>query len=71
MQDGLNELRSELREDAPAGITLDQLSMGMSGDFPIAIAEGATLVRVGQAIFGARALPDGHYWPSSCEETPP
>ncbi len=37
--------------------------MGMSGDFEIAIEEGATIVRVGQAIFGPRALPDSHYWP--------
>lgn len=35
-------------------ISMDELSMGMSGDFPIAIAEGATLVRVGSAIFGGR-----------------
>ncbi len=39
--------------------------MGMSGDFEIAIEEGATVVRVGQAIFGARALPDSHYWPTN------
>ena len=37
--------------------------MGMSGDFELAIEEGATVVRVGQAIFGARATPDSHYWP--------
>jgi pyridoxal phosphate enzyme (YggS family) len=36
---------------------LAELSMGMSGDFEAAIAEGATLVRVGSAIFGARAAP--------------
>ena len=36
------------------GLALDTLSMGMSGDFEIAIAEGATLVRVGSAIFGKR-----------------
>ena len=35
--------------------------MGMSGDFEIAIEEGATVVRVGQAIFGARAMPDAYY----------
>lgn len=40
-----------------------ELSMGMSGDFEIAIEEGATVVRVGQAIFGARLRPDGFYWP--------
>jgi uncharacterized pyridoxal phosphate-containing UPF0001 family protein len=37
------------------GLTLDTLSMGMSGDLESAIAEGATLVRVGSALFGARA----------------
>ncbi len=60
----LRQLRDRLRQDAPAGIGLDELSMGMSGDFEIAIEEGATVVRVGQAIFGARALPDSHYWPT-------
>ncbi|MCK9510549.1 MAG: YggS family pyridoxal phosphate-dependent enzyme [Pigmentiphaga sp.] len=59
----LRTLRDQLRDSAPAGIGLDELSMGMSGDFEIAIEEGATVVRVGQAIFGARALPDAHYWP--------
>lgn len=60
----LRNLRERLRQDAPAGIVLDELSMGMSGDFEIAIEEGATVVRVGQAIFGARATPDSYYWPS-------
>lgn len=63
----LRTLRDRLRQDAPAGIDLDELSMGMSGDFEIAIEEGATVVRVGQAIFGARDTPDSHYWPP---ETP-
>ncbi len=60
----LRNLRDQLRQSAPAAISLDELSMGMSGDFEIAIEEGATVVRVGQAIFGARALPDTYYWPS-------
>ncbi len=60
----LRSLRDRLRQDAPSGIALDELSMGMSGDFEIAIEEGATVVRVGQAIYGARALPDSHYWPA-------
>lgn len=59
----LRRLRDQLRQEAPAGMMLDELSMGMSGDFEIAIEEGATTVRVGQAIFGARALPDSYYWP--------
>jgi pyridoxal phosphate enzyme (YggS family) len=48
----LRELRDEL--ESAAGIRLPHLSMGMSGDFTIAIEEGATLVRVGTAIFGER-----------------
>ncbi|PJK04283.1 YggS family pyridoxal phosphate-dependent enzyme [Lysobacteraceae bacterium NML71-0210] len=60
----LRQLRDALRQELPDGIDLDALSMGMSGDFPIAIEEGATVVRVGQAIFGARPTPDSHYWPS-------
>ncbi|WP_414655907.1 YggS family pyridoxal phosphate-dependent enzyme [Frateuria sp.] len=48
------ELR-DLRDAAVArGHTLPCLSMGMSGDFPLAIAEGATEVRIGTAIFGQR-----------------
>lgn len=46
----------QLRERAVAdGFDLPRLSMGMSGDFEIAIAEGATELRIGSAIFGARA----------------
>jgi hypothetical protein len=44
-----------LRDAHGGAAALPELSMGMSHDFPIAIAEGATLVRVGTAIFGARA----------------
>lgn len=42
---------------------LTELSMGMSGDFEVAIEEGASVVRVGQAIFGDRPTSDGFYWP--------
>jgi pyridoxal phosphate enzyme (YggS family) len=49
----LRELRSELR-DKPGGDALRELSMGMSADFEVAIEEGATIVRVGTAIFGPR-----------------
>lgn len=61
----LRILRDRLRQELSAGIGLDELSMGMSGDFEIAIEEGATVVRIGQAIFGARTLPDSYYWPDS------
>lgn len=47
----LRALAEQLRAD---GIELDTLSMGMSADMAAAIAEGATIVRVGSAIFGAR-----------------
>jgi pyridoxal phosphate enzyme (YggS family) len=47
----LRELKERL---APAGIALDTLSMGMSDDLEAAIFEGATMVRVGTAIFGMR-----------------
>jgi pyridoxal phosphate enzyme (YggS family) len=66
----LRTLRDRLRQDAPAGISLGELSMGMSGDFELAIEEGATVVRVGQAIFGARSLPDSHFWPSTTPQAP-
>jgi hypothetical protein len=49
----LRKLRDQL--EAEFEVRLPQLSMGMSGDFPIAIEEGATLVRVGTAIFGERS----------------
>ncbi len=50
----LRELRERLCSGAGGG-TLTELSMGMSGDFEVAIGEGATIVRVGTAIFGPRA----------------
>jgi uncharacterized pyridoxal phosphate-containing UPF0001 family protein len=51
------------RQEASAGLSFDELSMGMSGDYELAIEEGATVMRVGQAIFGKWPLPDSHYWP--------
>ena len=49
----LRELRDRIQ--AECRVSLPQLSMGMSGDYAIAIEEGATLIRVGTAIFGARS----------------
>ena len=51
---GLRELRDRLREQLPT-CPWQHLSMGMTDDYPIAIEEGATLVRIGRAIFGERA----------------
>lgn len=66
----LRSLRDELRDTDPALVGDGELSMGMSGDYEVAIEEGATCVRVGQAIFGARQLPDSHYWPDAFPEKP-
>jgi pyridoxal phosphate enzyme (YggS family) len=52
-------LRELLQNLTKAGLPLDVLSMGMSGDFEAAIAEGATYVRVGTALFGARIYGNG------------
>jgi pyridoxal phosphate enzyme (YggS family) len=51
------QIRDLARSLTPSGfqnITMEELSMGMSGDYPIAVEEGATFVRIGTAIFGAR-----------------
>jgi PLP dependent protein len=48
----LRELRDSLREMPLNGVELTELSMGMSNDFRVAVEEGATIVRVGGAIFG-------------------
>ena len=48
------QLRELLESLNRAGLALDTLSMGMSADLEAAIAEGATIVRVGTAIFGGR-----------------
>lgn len=49
----LRELAQRLGQDVP-GLSMDELSMGMSNDYVVAVEEGATLVRVGTAIFGTR-----------------
>ncbi len=51
----LRELAREAEKLKLPGVNMTELSMGMSGDFEIAIEEGATMVRVGTAIFGARS----------------
>lgn len=50
----LRELRDRVRVEEIEGVRMDELSMGMSGDFEAAIEEGATMIRVGTAIFGER-----------------
>jgi hypothetical protein len=50
----LNELAQQIAACRIPSVRMDELSMGMSNDYEVAIEEGATLVRVGTAIFGAR-----------------
>ena len=47
-------LFDRIRDKAPDGMTMEELSMGMSGDYRLAAKHGATMVRVGSAIFGPR-----------------
>jgi pyridoxal phosphate enzyme (YggS family) len=50
----LRELRDRIADQKIAAVSLDHLSMGMTSDFEVAIQEGATIVRVGTAVFGRR-----------------
>ena len=47
----LRNLRDRLRRNCPDNVLLDELSMGMSGDYEVAIQEGATIVRIGSALY--------------------
>lgn len=60
----LKEIHDSVIKEGIDGVEMKYLSMGMSGDYHIAIEEGANMVRVGTAIFGARNTPDAYYWPS-------
>jgi hypothetical protein len=50
----LRKLRDEIESRRIPNVSMAELSMGMTGDFEVAILEGATLVRIGTAIFGER-----------------
>jgi uncharacterized pyridoxal phosphate-containing UPF0001 family protein len=50
----LKRLAERIESEKIPGVVMEELSMGMSGDFEVAVEEGATLVRVGSAIFGER-----------------
>ncbi|NLE96735.1 MAG: YggS family pyridoxal phosphate-dependent enzyme [Propionibacterium sp.] len=54
----LREVQADLRDQVP-DLHWDELSMGMSGDFELAIEHGATMVRIGTALFGPRPTTDG------------
>ncbi len=50
----LRRLRNDIIREGIPGIQMDELSMGMTDDFAVAIEEGATIIRIGRAIFGTR-----------------
>lgn len=58
----LKSLQQKITDLNLPNVEMKELSMGMSGDLEIAIQEGATIVRVGTAIFGERIYPDSYYW---------
>lgn len=58
----LKNLQQEIISENIPNVEMNELSMGMSGDLETAIEEGATIVRVGTAVFGARIYPDSYYW---------
>lgn len=58
----LKNLQQKILQEKIPNVEMNELSMGMSGDLETAIEEGATIVRVGTAIFGARIYPDNYYW---------
>jgi PLP dependent protein len=58
----LKSIQTQVKERELPRVEMDILSMGMSGDFKVAIEEGATIIRVGTSVFGQRYLPDEYYW---------
>lgn len=58
----LKQLSEDIKTLHIPNVQMRELSMGMSGDLEIAIEEGATIVRIGTAIFGKRIYPDSYYW---------
>lgn len=61
----LKQIQQEVMAADIPHVEMKELSMGMSGDYEVAIEEGATIVRIGTAIFGARIYPDSFYWDES------
>lgn len=58
----LKAIQEQVKAQNYPGVEMDVLSMGMTKDYEIAVEEGATIVRVGTAIFGERMYPDSYYW---------
>lgn len=58
----LKEIQQAITEKNIPRVEMNELSMGMSRDYEVAVQEGATIVRVGTEIFGERMYPDSYYW---------
>lgn len=58
----LKSLQMDVIQQNIPNVEMKELSMGMSNDLETAIEEGATIIRVGTAIFGQRMYPDSYYW---------
>ena len=58
----LKEIQRQIIDLEIPNVEMNELSMGMSGDLEAAIEDGATIVRVGTAIFGERIYSDSYYW---------
>lgn len=58
----LNKIKEKIKAKNLDNVSMEVMSMGMTGDLEIAIEEGSTLIRVGTAIFGKRIYPDSYYW---------
>jgi len=64
----LKSIQAQIQERSFPRVEMDVLSMGMSGDFKVAIEEGATIIRVGTKVFGERYLPDSYYWDENARQ---
>ena len=58
----LKDIQQQIIDLEIPNVEMNELSMGMSGDLEAAIEEGATIVRIGTAIFGERIYSDSYYW---------
>jgi hypothetical protein len=65
----LTDLRERIRDAGIENADVTELSMGMSTDLELAIQEGATMVRIGTAVFGRRPTPEGFFWNENAQRS--
>jgi len=63
----LRTIAAQVEAESIPGVSMQTLSMGMTSDYEAALQEGSNMVRIGQAIFGKRHIPDQHYWPEKAQ----